>query len=87
MPFSVDERNALLGLRGVGPTVIARLEQMGIDSLARLSQADMGDIVSHAAALSGSTCWKNSPQARAAISAAIELARQYFVKTKNNHKN
>lgn len=29
MSFSTDERNALLALKGVGPTVIARLEEMG----------------------------------------------------------
>lgn len=75
MAFSADERASLLSVRGVGPTVIARLEQMGFDSLAQLRDADAGDIVARAAALVGGTCWKNSPQARAAIEAAIALAR------------
>lgn len=75
MSFSTEERNALLALKGVGPTVLARLEAMGIESLAQLSVADVESIVSHAARLTGSTCWKNSPQARAAIQAAIDLAR------------
>ena len=75
MSFSTEERNALLALKGVGPTVLARLEAMGIESLAQLSAADVESIVSHAARLTGSTCWKNSPQARAAIQAAIDLAR------------
>lgn len=74
MTFAPDERTALLALKGVGPTVITRLEQMGIDSLAQLSQSDVSDILAQASAALGSTCWKNSPQARAAISAAVALA-------------
>lgn len=74
MPFSPTEHQALLAQKGVGPTVIARLEQMGIDSLAVLSTANVSDILSQASAITGSTCWKNSPQARAAINAAIALA-------------
>jgi hypothetical protein len=31
--------------------------------------------VASAAGLTASTCWKNSPQARAAIQAAVDLAR------------
>lgn len=77
MPFSLKERTAMLALKGVGPTVIARLEQMGINSLAELGQSDVNDILAQASAAVGSTCWKNSPQARAAINAAIDLARGY----------
>jgi len=75
MPFPIDERTALLGLKGVGPTVIARLEQLGFESFAELGKADALDVVAQAAAMLGSTCWRNSPQARAAIQAAIALAR------------
>ena len=75
MPFSPTEYSALLALKGVGPAVIARLEQMGIDSLAVLSEANTNDILAQASAAVGSTCWKNSPQARAAINAAIALAK------------
>jgi predicted flap endonuclease-1-like 5' DNA nuclease len=75
MPFPLTEYNELLALKGVGPAVIARLEQMGIDSLAVLSEASVADILARASAATGSTCWKNSPQARAAIMAAIELAK------------
>lgn len=64
MPFSLEERTALLALKGVGPTVITRLEQMGIESLDTLSQSNVGDILAQASAALGSTCWKNSPQAR-----------------------
>ena len=75
MPFSNTERDALLALKGVGPTVVQRLEQMGFNSLRQLAEAEALDIVSTAASLVGSSCWKNSPQARAAIEAAIDLAR------------
>lgn len=75
MPFPIEERRALLAVKGVGPTVVARLEQMGFESLAHLAKANALDIVSTAADIVGSTCWKNSPQARAAIQAAIALAQ------------
>jgi len=63
-------------LKGVGPTVIARLEQLGIHSLTELSECSVTDILASASAAVGSTCWKNSPQARAAICAAVELAKR-----------
>ncbi|WP_253425030.1 helix-hairpin-helix domain-containing protein [Pseudomonas sp. GGS8] len=75
MPFSLEERTALLALKGVGPTVITRLKQMGIESFAELRKSDAGDILAQASAALGSTCWKNSPQARGAITSAVELAR------------
>jgi DNA transformation protein len=74
MPFSVNDREILRAVKGVGPMVIARLEQMGYADLAQLAAADVQDIVERAAALVGSTCWKNSPQAKAAIQAAIIAA-------------
>lgn len=64
MAFTANERSALLAVEGVGPTVVTRLDQLGFTSLAQLSQADMNEIVSSAAAMMGSTCWKNSPRAR-----------------------
>ena len=76
MAFSPTERTALLALKGVGPTVVTRLEQMGIDSMDVLGKADVSDILAQASAASGSTCWKNSPQARAAITSAVELAKK-----------
>jgi predicted RecB family nuclease len=76
MSFSADERNLLLALKGVGPTVISRLEEMGYDSLAQLASANTQHIVSQAAAITSSTCWNNSPQARTAIDAVIQLAKQ-----------
>ncbi|MDD2768598.1 MAG: TfoX/Sxy family protein [Methylococcus sp.] len=76
MPFSPSEREVLLAVRGVGPTVIARLEQLGLSSLRQLAIADATSILHDAAALAGSSCWKNSPQARAAIESAIAAAIQ-----------
>ena len=61
MPFPETERKALLGVKGVGPTVIVRLEQMGLSSLAQLAQANSHDLVSEAAVLVGSNCWKKQP--------------------------
>lgn len=77
MPFPPSERKSLLAVKGVGPTVVARLEQMGYESLAHLSKANTLDIVSRASAMLGSTCWKNSPQACAAIQSAIALAQSH----------
>lgn len=81
MPFPQTEHNALLALKGVGPTVIARLEQMGIDSLNLLSKASVDDILAQASAAVGSTCWKNSPQALAAITTAVRFAKDYHANT------
>ncbi len=74
--LSPAERTVLLAVKGVGPQVIARLEQMGYMSLAQLAQASAQDILQRGAQLSGSSCWKNSPQARNAIVQAIAAAQR-----------
>jgi hypothetical protein len=74
MPFTPKERAALLNCKGVGPKVIERLEDMGFHSLEQLSVAAVDDILNQGSRLTGSTCWKNSPQAKAAIRNAIALA-------------
>ena len=74
MKFVSSEKLVLLSVKGVGPKVVERLEQMGFTSLAQLADADATDILSQGAALTGSSCWKNSPQANAAIRAAISAA-------------
>ena len=74
MGFPAKEREAMLRLKGVGPTVVARLEEMGYGSLGELRGASPEDITARASELVGSTCWRNSPQARAAITAVVELA-------------
>ncbi|MEB6608802.1 MULTISPECIES: helix-hairpin-helix domain-containing protein [Aeromonas] len=73
--FSAEERALLLAVKGVGPTVIGRLEQLGYHSLSALADADTTHIVALVASMLGSTCWQNSPLARGAIDGAIALAR------------
>lgn len=74
--FSASERTVLLAVKGVGPTVVTRLEQMGITSLKAVSRSDALTICSEATGLTGGTCWKNSPIARKAITGAIEAAQR-----------
>lgn len=76
MPFPEHEQQQLLALKGVGATVIRRLQDMGFSSLAELRDVSADDILQAGAQLTGSTCWKNSPQARAAIVAILELANR-----------
>lgn len=75
MAFTETEKAALLTVKGVGEKVIMRLEQMGIDSLDKLALANPQDITEQAASLVGSSCWKNSPQANAAVTMAVDFAR------------
>ena len=75
MAFTETEKAALLTVKGVGEKVIMRLEQMGIDSLDKLALANPQDITEQAASLVGSCCWKNSPQAKAAVTMAVDFAR------------
>ena len=75
MTFTEHERQILLATKGVGPKVIERLEELGVGGFARLAQADAAVVCAGAAASVGSTCWKNSPQARKAIEAAVAAAR------------
>ncbi len=72
--FHAHERALLLTVKGVGPTVVNRLEQIGFDALETLAIANVDGIVEQVAAMLGTTCWKNSPQARAAIAGAIAAA-------------
>ena len=74
MKFAATERKALLAVKGVGPTVIERLEQMGFNTLSALAEADAKDILKQGASLTRSSCWKNSPQAKAAVESAIAEA-------------
>jgi predicted RecB family nuclease len=73
--FSTEERERLLAVKGVGPTVVARLEEIGIASLTDLAGQSAEDICGRVSLLMGSACWRNSPQSRAAIEGAIAAAR------------
>ena len=76
MPFNGQERAALLALKGVGPTVVKRFEEIGIDSFEQLAGFDVNTIAERVASMLQTSCWKNSPQAKAAINAAITRAKQ-----------
>ena len=75
MGFPADERALLLSVKGVGPTVVDRLEQIGIDSLALLADTNVDAILQQVADMLGTTCWRNSPQAKLAIAGAVAAAR------------
>lgn len=76
MAFSTEEKQQLLAIRGVGPTVIERLEQLGFNSLAQMAEFEALDIIRQMARLVGSSCWHNSPIAKASIADIIILAKQ-----------
>jgi len=57
--------------------VVSRLEQLGYTSLGALAAADPTDILDGGAAATGSTCWRNSPQARKAVEGAVSAARAH----------
>ncbi|WP_374660508.1 helix-hairpin-helix domain-containing protein [Phenylobacterium sp.] len=78
MAFSDRERALLLAVKGVGPTVVRRLEEMGVEDLADLATREAAELCAVASAMLGSTCWRNSPQARAAVAAAIAAAKAGF---------
>ena len=54
--------------------MLQRLEQMCLDSFVRLRDCDAASILAQGAVLTGSSCWKNSPQARAAIVTVLQRA-------------
>lgn len=74
--FSEHERAQLLALNGVGATVVARLEQIGFSQLSQLAGQDPADLTYQISKALGSTCWHNSPQARAAVRAIVDLAQR-----------
>jgi hypothetical protein len=75
MKFSIAERDDMLALKGVGATVVSRLEQIGFSSLSALANQDPAFITKQISQMIGSTCWHNSPQARNSIQAIISLAQ------------
>lgn len=73
--FSDWERQRLLDMPGVGPSVISRLEQIGICSLDQLADAEVDDLLLQISTLPGATSWRSSPQARIAVMLALAQAR------------
>jgi hypothetical protein len=76
MGFPDHERDAMLALKGVGPTVVQRLEEIGFERLADLRGVAPEAVNRQIAQMMRSTCWANSPLARAAIQALVELAQR-----------
>jgi predicted flap endonuclease-1-like 5' DNA nuclease len=77
--FSDADRAALLALKGVGPTVLQRFEEIGISSFAELAKHSPESICEVVATVLGSTCWKNSPASKSAVEAAVALAKSQVV--------
>ncbi len=76
MSFSDAERAQMLALKGVGPTVIQRLEEVGFSALSQLADVDALAVTQQISQMMRSTCWHNSPQARGAIGALVALAKE-----------
>ena len=74
MSFPSFEKKQMLALKGVGATVIARLEQIGFSQLAQLADQDAAQVIQQISQMMNSSCWRNSPQAKQAIAAVIALA-------------
>ncbi|ATA93003.1 recombinase RecA [Capnocytophaga canimorsus] len=80
MSFTTQQRKELTALKGIGDIFVTRLEQMGLDSVDKLAEASVDFILSAGAAITKSTCYKNSPQARKAAEEAIYWATEKLKK-------
>lgn len=74
MAFERSERCLLLSSRGIGPTVVQRLEQVGIDSLAKLRDAGVEAASEAVCSMLGSVAWGN--RRRALMAALSSLSRE-----------
>jgi hypothetical protein len=68
MRFAPDERRLLLSVRGIGPTVVRRLEAQGIASLQDLRHRGVDRVVDGVCAQVGTRAWANR---RSALIAAL----------------
>jgi len=75
MAFSESEKNSLLSVKGVGPTVIKRFEEVGLDSFEKLSAHNATEVVNLVSSMLHSRCWKNT-KAVEAVEAAINKAKE-----------
>ena len=80
MPFSEEEKRSLLSEKGIGATILKRLEEMGLDDVKILAVTSPDFILQRSAEITGSTCWRNSPQARKAIETAVNWAKDWSQK-------
>ena len=74
MAFTKKERELLLEATYVGPKVIERLEEIGIDNFKKLSISSVDEITTIVSEMLGTTCWKNSWQSKTAVQNAIDVA-------------
>ena len=75
MSWSEEEKRSLLSQKGIGATILKRLEEMGLDDVKILAATNPDFILQRGAEITGSTCWRNSPQARNAIETAVNWAK------------
>ena len=75
MPLSESEKRSLLSQKGIGATILKRLTEMGLDDVKILATTNPDFILQRGAEITGSTCWRNSPQARKAIETAVNWAK------------
>ncbi len=76
MPLSEEEKRSLLSQKGIGATILKRLEEMGLDDVKILAATNPDFILQRGAEITGSTCWRNSPQARKSIETAVNWAKE-----------
>ncbi|MEK8052730.1 hypothetical protein AACH10_20940 [Ideonella sp. DXS22W] len=73
MPFTVEERNLLIATPRLGPAVVQRLEQVGLDSLAKLRASGVDAAVARVCQAVGSGAWANRRRAlRVALASLAE---------------
>ena len=80
MPLSESEKRSLLSQKGIGATILKRLTEMGLDDAKILATTNPDFILQRGAEITGSTCWRNSPQARKAIETAVNWAKDWSQK-------
>ena len=76
MPLSESEKRSLLSQKGIGATILKRLGEMGLDDVKILAATNPDCILQRGAEITGSTCWRNSSQARKAIETAVNWAKE-----------
>lgn len=84
MLFTKEQRKELTAIKGIGDTFVTRLEQMGLDTIEQLANTSWEFIVEQGAEITGSSCYKNSPQARKATEEAIYWAEEKLSERERN---
>jgi hypothetical protein len=75
MAFTYEERRQLLVATGIGPTVVQRLEEAGVDSLDKLRQVGVDRAVDRICSRIGSMGWATRRRALARVLAGPLQAR------------